>query len=92
MHSSFLLDLECNVLIGEYASSLLCVGSNTLFLTLNNFFGNPEKKKKDGAKEVKKLSFKTRSLQVEKLFKSAPAFNSGFLKIPGFQENVNILE
>lgn len=46
MHSSFLLDLECNVLIGEYASSLLCVGSNTLFLTLNNFFGNPEKKKK----------------------------------------------
>lgn len=50
-----------------------------LSLTLNNFFRNSEKK--DSAKEVKKLSFKTRLMKVEKLYKPAPAFNSGFLKV-----------
>lgn len=55
--------------------AIFCVCSNTLSLTLNHFFGNLEKK--DRAKEVKKLSFK----KVEKLCKSAPAINSGFLTI-----------
>lgn len=53
MHSSFLVrfGMQC-INWGIYRLFSVCVCSNTLSLTLNNFFGNPEKK--DRAKEVKK--------------------------------------